>query len=112
MRAAARRIGTLRGAPIASIQKPVGLKCKNDKYDVLVVQMLLNKFIMPGCLPPLAPLLLDGKCGNKTVIAIHAFQNGIMGRKSPTMQINPYGDTLEALNGPLKWCNKPAGDAA
>jgi hypothetical protein len=95
---------------MASIQKSVGLKCKNDKWDVLVVQMLLNKFIMPGCLPPLAPLMLDGQCGNKTVTAIYAFQNGIMGQKKPPMSISPDGLTIERLNGPLKWCNRPAGD--
>jgi hypothetical protein len=95
---------------MASIQKSVGLKCKNDKWDVLVVQMLLNKFIMPGCLLPLAPLMLDGECGNKTVTAIYAFQNGIMGLKSPDMKISPDGPTLGRLNGPLKWCNKPVGD--
>ena len=93
----------------STIKNPVGLKCKNDKYDVLVVQMLLNKFIMPGCIPPLAPLMLDGDCGNKTCIALYAFQNGILGWKKPDMKVDPNGQTLAALNGPLKWANKPYG---
>jgi len=94
---------------MASIQKPVGLKCKNDVGDVFVIQSLLNKFIIAGCLPPLAPLMLDGQCGNKTVEAIYAFQNGIMGWKKPDMRVDPGGQTLGALNGPLKWANKPVG---
>lgn len=98
---------------MASINKPVGLKCNgfgNQKFDVIVVQMLLNKFLVAGCLPPLAPLMLDGKCGNRVCEAIYAFQNGIMGWKKPDMRIDPGGSTLARLNGPLKWANKPSGD--
>ena len=98
---------------MASIQKPVGLRCKgigNAKDDVFVIQVLLNKFLLMGCLPPLVMLLPDGQCGNKTCEAIYAFQNGIMGWKKPDMRIDPGGKTLAALNGPLKWANKPKGD--
>lgn len=94
-----------------TIQKPVGLKCRNERGDVFLDQFLLNKFLMAGCLPPLPPLMLDGKCGNKTVTAIFAFQNGILGWKHPDMKIAPGGKTLAALNGPLKWYKpKPPGD--
>ncbi|HVG38605.1 MAG TPA: hypothetical protein VM870_04920, partial [Pyrinomonadaceae bacterium] len=94
---------------MASIQQAVGLKCANSKYDVIVVQTLLNKFLIAGCLPPLAPLLVDGDFGNKTAEAIYAFQNGVMGWKKPDMRIDPWGQTIAALNGPLKWANKPFG---
>lgn len=94
---------------MASIQKPVGLKCKNDIGDVIVIQLLLNKFIVPGCLGPMAQLLPDGKFGNQTAEAIYAFQNGILGWKKPDMRIDPGGTTLGALNGPLKWANAPGG---
>jgi hypothetical protein len=46
--------------------------------------------------------MLDGKCGNKTVTAIFAFQNGILGWKHPDMRITPGGKTMTALHGPLK----------
>lgn len=99
---------------MTTLKKPVGLKCKppigNDYGDVLVVQILLNKFIFPGCLGPKAPLLVDGQCGNKTCEALYAFQNGIMGWKKPDMRVDPGGQTLAALNGPLKWANAPKGD--
>lgn len=94
---------------MVTIKNAVGLKCKNDKWDVMAVQHLLNKFIVPGCLPPLAPLLADGDCGNKTCIALYAFQNGILGWKNPDMKVFPGKATLAALNGPLKWANKPYG---
>jgi outer membrane protein OmpA-like peptidoglycan-associated protein len=88
---------------MASIQGSVGKKGKNDKWDVMTMQTLLNKFIVPGCLPGLKPLVPDGACGNATIGAITAFQAGILEHKYPDGRIDPGGETLARLNGPLKW---------
>ncbi len=88
---------------MASIQQSVGKNQKNDKSDVFVVQMLLNKFLMPGCLPGVSPLVLDGLCGAKTGSAIVGFQRSIVGMGAPDCWITPSCGTLTALNGPLKW---------
>lgn len=97
---------------MASIQRPVGLKCNgigNDASDVYVVQVLLNKFLLVGCLGPIIPLVVDGQCGNKTCEALYAFQRGIMGWKKSDMRVDPGGATLARLNGPLKWVNQIPG---
>jgi len=98
---------------MASIQRPVGLKCNgigNDSNDVFVIQILLNKFLLLGCLGPIIPLVVDGQCGNKTCEALYAFQRGIMGWKKSDMRVDPGGATLARLHGPLKWVNKIPGD--
>lgn len=95
---------------MATINRPVGLRCKNDQGDVMVVQILLNAFIIPGCLGAMAQLMVDGLCGNKTCEAIYRFQMGVMGHKKPDMKIMPGGPTITRLNGPLKWANRPPGD--
>lgn len=88
---------------MADIQKSVGKGGKNDIWDVMVVQLLLNKFIIPGCLPGVKPLGADGVYGNKTAEAITTFQKSILGFNSPDGRVDPSGKTLSALNGPLKW---------
>jgi peptidoglycan hydrolase-like protein with peptidoglycan-binding domain len=83
--------------------------CNTNLGENIAVQMLLNKFIIPGCLGSLKALILDGSIGGKTIAAIEKFQSGIMGHKSPDGRVDPAGATLAALNGPLKWVQKPSG---
>mgnify|MGYP003382537792 CR=1 FL=1 len=91
-----------------SITAPVGKGVKNTILgDNMAVQMLLNKFIMPGCLGTLQVLLVDGLVGAKTIVAIQTFQSGILGHKNPDGRVDPNGQTLAGLNGPLKWANGP-----
>ena len=88
---------------MASIQNAVGKYQKNDKSVVLVVQALLNKFLMAGCIPGISPLTLDGRYGSKSGNAIVSFQRSILGMSVPDCWIVPICATLIALNGPLKW---------
>ena len=66
-----------------SIKDPVGKNAKNDKNDSLIIQCLLNAFILAGRLkePRHAPLELlkcDSDAGPKTIKAIEVFQNTYM----------------------------------
>lgn len=92
---------------MASIDHSVGKKGKNNNYDVMVVQLLLNKFIVPGCMKPFQPLGVDGDCGKMTKAAIVWFQLNVMGNAFPDGRVDPNGSTLSALNGPLKWPSGP-----
>jgi peptidoglycan hydrolase-like protein with peptidoglycan-binding domain len=87
---------------MASISNSVGNNQPNDPGDVAIVQVLLNKFLFLGCLPGVAPLIVDGKFGKKTASAIVAFQKSIVGIK-PDCWVTPIGGTMTALNGPIKW---------
>lgn len=84
----------------SEIKRSVGQGGKNDHPDVLLVQILLNKFIIPGFLPGPA-LVPDGIAGNKTRQAIRAFQAFFLGFNAPDGRVDPGGKTLDALNGPL-----------
>lgn len=96
---------------MAQITKSVGKGGVNDTWDVMTVQLLLNKFLVPGCVPGVKPLAADGACGNKTIAAIIAFQKAVVGMNWPDGKIDPGGKTLGALNGPLKWGKaEPAAD--
>lgn len=88
---------------MASIQQSVGKNQKNNFNDVFVVQMLLNKFLMPGCLPGVSPLVANGLYGTPTGNAIVSFQRSIVGMTAPDCWITPSCGTLTTLNGPLKW---------
>jgi hypothetical protein len=92
---------------MATIQKSVGKKGKNISEDVMVIQLLLNKFIVPGCMLPFKPLGVDGDCGKMTKAAIVWFQLNVMGNPFPDGRVDPGGNTLNALNGPLKWPTGP-----
>lgn len=92
---------------MATINHSVGKKGKNEKGDVMVIQALLNKFIVPGCMQPFQPLGIDGSCGKKTKAAIVWFQLNVMGNAFPDGRVDPNGATLSALNGPLKWPSGP-----
>lgn len=82
-----------------TLNASVGLKQKNNKWDVIPVQFLLNKFIMPGGLPGTDPLVVDGDCGKLTKGAILQFQMIYVG--VPTGVVQSPSPTLTKLNGPL-----------
>ena len=82
------------------IKLSVGQGGQNSSQDVLLVQMLLNKFIIGGFLGGNA-LLLDGLAGKKTKQAIKAFQAIFLGHNAPDGKVEPSKATLDALNGPI-----------
>jgi len=55
------------------IKGSVGKKGDNNKEDIVLVQLLLNKFIIAGRLA-LPALVTDGICGKKTIAATKTFQ--------------------------------------
>lgn len=85
---------------MASISKPVGKNVNSSYSDTVIVQLLLNKFIMPGYLA-LTPLVVDGKCGKKTIAAIRTFQASFLGWNKTDGRVDPGGTTLDRLNGPV-----------
>jgi peptidoglycan hydrolase-like protein with peptidoglycan-binding domain len=88
----------------------VGAGGTNRVGDVMAVQRLLNKFIVSGRLPGIAPLAADGIIGAKTGAAIRAFQRHVVGMKNPDGLVDPGGRTLKALDGSLG--QKPAAGGA
>lgn len=78
----------------------VGRGGKNKPEDVKAVQAALNNRAKAG-------LVVDGKCGSKTIAAIAAFQKA-MGMAHPDGLVEPGKQTLDALNG----AKVPAGDKA
>lgn len=83
---------------------PVGKGGNNtNPADNAWVQMMLNKFIVPGCLGSLKPLTPDGIIGPKTIAAIKQFQRDIVGFQRPDGRVDPGGATLAALDGPVRW---------
>ena len=73
----------------------VGPRCSNSPYDVETVQRLLNLNAAKFALP--APLVCDGKIGEKTLAAICEFQKTVLGQASPEGVIRPGDATLMAL---------------
>ena len=87
----------------------VGQGAKNSNAgDNVWVQMMLNRFIVPGCLRGLKPLATDGLIGTKTIAAIRKFQADIVGFQRPDGRVDPGGATYAALDGPLKWPKNPS----
>lgn len=76
-------------APVTSIKRSVGKKGTNRKSDVKLIQELLNQ---KG-----ANLGVDGMCGNKTIKAIHKFQQKYAGYKYGDGRIDPGGQSWKAL---------------
>lgn len=85
---------------LVTLTAPVGFGKTNAKTDVMNVQLLLNKFIVPGRLA-LPVLVVDGDCGKKTRAAIKAFQGFFLGWKDPDGGVSPGKPTLAALNGSI-----------
>ena len=88
-----------------NITASVGKNGINKIEDVYPVQILLNKFIIPGCMKPTKILQQDGDVGNKTITTIKDFQRRIVGLSNPDGRVDPGGKTIKALNGPLKWAS-------
>ena len=72
----------------------VGREGGNHLPDVRAVQHLINAY-PPHSLPP---LLIDGRCGPRTVAAIEVVERQYFGAQTPDGRIDPYGPTLRALN--------------
>lgn len=71
----------------------VGRGGANDMRDVKLVQLLLNCQLPKGC-PPMA---VDGRCGNKTIATITAFQRHSLNYSRPDGRIDPSGKSIRTL---------------
>jgi uncharacterized protein (TIGR02594 family) len=76
------------------ILQSVGRGGANIQSDVQLVQTMLNKSIKQL---QLSPLRVDGRMGSKTIGAIEAFQNRVVGMDPPDGRVDPSGTTLRAL---------------
>lgn len=83
-----------------SMKHSVGKNGTNHASDVRIVQDLLNRFIDAGKLT-VDRLVPDGDCGKNTKAAIKWFQVLFLGHKAPDGRVDPGGQTLAALCGPL-----------
>lgn len=83
----------MRGAKLLS--GTVGFRCQNRHDDVESVQRLLNLNVDRFTLA--APLKCDGIIGEKTMDAVRAFQQAILGASEPDSSIRPGDSTLLAL---------------
>jgi len=81
---------------LVSIQASVGINSPNLLADVMQVQTLLNQ-VAPTDGGPVTPLVVDGKCGTKTLAAIQRFQQTIM--NFPDGRIEPNKKTWQKLVG-------------
>lgn len=98
---------------MASISGSVGRNGDNRPADVRLVQELLNKHPMP----PLTPLVVDGRIGPKTITAIEEFQRRVVKMVKPDGRVDPNGKTLQMLGGggaaaltPGAYQSKPLAD--
>jgi len=78
-----------------AIKQSVGNRGINNRTDVLVVQMLLNK--SRHHLKPLMRLKEDGQCGPITVGMIAEFQRRILQLKQPDGRVDPGRATFRKL---------------
>lgn len=78
-----------------SISASVGRGGANRGEDVRAIQQLINDHLPT----PLAPLDVDGECGEATIGAIEEIQRRLLGMNPPDGRIDPGGATLQALNG-------------
>ncbi len=79
-----------------SIEKSVGLSGKNQKADVMAVQMRINE-LMPRVGEPLT---VDGIAGRLTQGMIADFQAVALGFGRPDARVDPGGRTERGLNNP------------
>jgi putative chitinase len=73
----------------------VGPKCKNERRDARVIQLLINMNLHK--LFPLSPLVVDGRPGERTFVAIAEFQRRELKMKEPTRRVDPDSPTLKRL---------------
>lgn len=71
----------------------VGRGGANDMRDVKLVQLLLNCQLPKGC----QPMAVDGRCGNKTIATITAFQRHSLNYSRPDGRIDPSGKSIRTL---------------
>ena len=83
---------------MARIQASVGHRGRNQRPDVVKVQYLINGHIRS--IAPLAPLRVSGRADSSFITAIRAFQQNVVGMRSPDGRVDPGGRTLAALNRP------------
>jgi hypothetical protein len=91
------------------IKKSVGKGGNNDPSDVKVVQELLNKFTK---ISGQAKLNVDGKIGPKTLEAIGAFQQKVVGMARPDSLVEPGRNTMKKLNENPSAAEKEAKEGA
>jgi uncharacterized protein (TIGR02594 family) len=82
---------------MAGITASVGKGGVNRRQDIEVVQGLINRNL--ARLTPLAPLVVDGMIGTRTISAIEEFQRRVLNMGYPDGRVDPGGRTLRALNG-------------
>jgi hypothetical protein len=90
---------------MASIKGTVGKNGNNDFGDSVLVQALLNNFVLHGWLKepgkgPIGMLVMDGQPGKKTQDAIEVFQRVYMTEigSCNLRVVEPHSDTLARLN--------------
>lgn len=84
-----------------NISDSVGVKGKNLRGDIALVQMLLNRAIRV----PLKLLKVDSSMGPLTIHTIKRFQKDIVGFKNPDGRIDPNGKTWTCLS---RYADEPA----
>ncbi len=80
-----------------NIRASVGINGANHGPDVITVQQLLNG-VPPNHGAPAPPLVVDGRCGDKTKKAIQAFQLRHFGWNLADGRVDAAGPTLAKLN--------------
>jgi peptidoglycan hydrolase-like protein with peptidoglycan-binding domain len=80
---------------MASITASVGMGGVNRDPDARTVQGLINRHIAKL---GLTPLKVDGRCGQRTMEAIRAFQTRVMMLRMPDGRVDPGGRTIRALD--------------
>jgi hypothetical protein len=78
-----------------AITGSVGKHARNNRHDVIAVQLLLNNHIT--AIGPRAKLSVDGVCGQLTEEAITAYQAHVLHMAHADGVIDPRGRTLKAL---------------
>lgn len=73
----------------------VGLKQKNNNYDVKLLQALLNVYARRNNRPSLA---ITGKCDNELIDKLVEYQNKHLKRSNPKHFVEPNGKVLKSLN--------------
>lgn len=87
---------------MAYLKAGVGEGFPNRKSDVTTVQILLNKWIVPGGVPVVRTALdVDGLFGPKTGFAIISFKLSNFLEFPALNHIQPRSSTLSKLDGPL-----------
>ena len=88
----------------ATLSASVGRRGANRPTDVRLVQHFINAHLPI----PLAPLVEDGVCGQKTIFAIETYQRRTLGMNSPDGRVDPGGATLRSLTGEIVEPPRPA----